>query len=425
MWEWLAGRMRRHGAAGFAGSGEATRRRARDGETVPPPPRVRAVAGTSGGRLDRAHFEADGADGGYPPGGLDVFVRMQRDAQVRACLTTKRLAVLSEGVEVHPADGSAPAKRAADAVAAQIGGVPGGAAGVVAGALDALAMGYAVGEMVWALDGTLGAVRWHDPRRFAFHAGPSGEIEEVEVRDAPDAPRFPAARFLLYAHQPRYGSPYGESDLVAAYRPWANKDAVRRMWLLGLDRFGVPTPVARIPVGYSEQQAEAVAARLRNLQSGGSLAVPADIDIRFDLDAGRVEPARAYVTAIEYEDRQIARAILGGELTTSGGADGRGSYALGRVHQEVAGDWIGALRRDLSERLLTDQLARAVALYSAGPDAPCPRVCFPDLSAAELSARRELVREMVAGGVIAPGEGWIRRYLGLPAAGESPAGKGA
>jgi hypothetical protein len=73
------------------------------------------------------HYEVDAQ--AYPPGGLDVFVRMQRDAQVRACLTTKRLAVLSEGVEVHPADSSPAAVRAADVVRDQLAGIPGGAAG--------------------------------------------------------------------------------------------------------------------------------------------------------------------------------------------------------------------------------------------------------------------------------------------------------
>jgi phage gp29-like protein len=387
--------------------------RAGERERVPSPASWRARA-SGGSRLARAEYApAAGFGGEYPPGGLDTFAAMQRDAQVRACLTTKRLAVLSEGVEVHPADGTASARRAADAVREQVDALPGGAAGVVEGALDALAMGYAVGELVWALDGSLEAVRWHNPRRFAFHAGPSGAVEEVEVRDAGGL-RFPGNRFLLYAYQGRYGSPYGESDLVAAYRAWWTKDNLRRLWLAGLDRFGVPTPVARIPAGYSAEMARQVSERLGSIQAGGALTVPADVEVSFDLDAGRVEPARAYVTAIEYEDRQIARAILGGELTATGG-DGAGSYALGRVHREVADDWIGALRRDIAGRVLTGQLARAVALYAAGPDAPCPRVRFPDLSPAELSARRDLVSRMVEGGVIAPDEGWLRAYLGLPA----------
>jgi phage gp29-like protein len=186
------------------------------------------------------------------------------------------------------------------------------------------------------------------------------------------------------------------------------------MWLTGLDRFGVPTPVAKVPTTYSQEEADRIAAMLGGIQAQSALTLPADVELSYDLDAGRVEPARAYVTAIEYEDRQIARAILGQELTSSGDSGG-GSHALGDIHAGVQDDWIQALRRDLSDQPLA-QLARAITRYSVGPDAPAPAIRFPNLSASDLRVRRELVEKMVTGGVVAAGEGWIRRYLGLPAA---------
>jgi phage gp29-like protein len=341
---------------------------------------------------------------------------MQRDAQVRACLTTKRLAVLSESVEVHPSDGTAHARRAADVVRAQLACLPGGAAGIVAGALDALAMGYAVGEIVWAIDGSLAAVKWHDPRRFAFRAAVDGTVEEVEVLDAAATGgglRFSADRFVLYAYQPRYGSPFGESDLTAAYEPWTRKAALRKMWLTALDRFGTPLPVARVPSGWSQEQADRLAAQLSNANNESALVVPSEVQIDAILDTGRVEPARAFVAAIEYEDIQIARAILGQELTTQAGG-GHGSYALGRVHQGVQDDWIQALRADLAESVLTQQVARRIAVMSLGPDAPAPRVAFPNLTPTELSARRELIGALLDGAVVAPSEPWLRSWLGVP-----------
>ena len=121
-----------------------------------------------------------------------------RDAQVRACLTTKRLAVRSETVAVFPADDSPLAGRAAALVRDQLNALPdGGADGIVAGALDALVAGWAIGELVWSVEGTLAAIRWHDPRRFVLHADPdSGEIDHVEVTDA--RLRFPSDRFVRW-----------------------------------------------------------------------------------------------------------------------------------------------------------------------------------------------------------------------------------
>lgn len=334
---------------------------------------------------------------------------MEHDGQVRACLTTKRLSVLSETAEVRPGDASPDAKRAADSVRAQLNAIPGGVAGLVAGALDALSMGYAVGELVFADDGTLRAVKWHDPRRFAAVAGESGDVVAVELLDG-EPTLFPASRFVWYTYQSRYGNPYGESDLVAAYRPFAEKDEVRRMWLQGLDRFGVPTPIASVPNYWTEAQIEDLSRKLSNLQNQTVITVPQDVRIGYDLDAGRVEPARAYLTKIEYEDTQIARAILGQDMTTQGAT---GSLASAQVHADVLTDWVQSLRSDVAH-CLTTQVASRIAQYTVGYTVATPIIAFPNLSPAELAARRELVTKMLTGQVIAPSEGWIRGWLGLP-----------
>jgi phage gp29-like protein len=341
---------------------------------------------------------------------------MQHDPQVRACLTTKRLAVLSEAVEVHPADSSALSVRAANVVRDQLAALRGGAAGIVAGALDALAMGYAVGELVWNLDGSLSKILWHDPRRFQFVADGTGEVQELVLLDS--ALRFPANRFVLYAYQSRYVNPYGESDLVAAYRPWSQKDQVQRMWLSTLDRFGAPTPIARVPSNWNQAEIDNLSGLLSRLQSESSLVVTKDVEFDATFVAGRVEPAKAFDTAALWYDTQIARAILGQELTTQGSsASASGSYALGKVHQDVADDWIQALRAELAECVLTGQVARQITLMTLGPDTPCPLVRFANLTPDELGRRRQLVRDLVSGGIVAPSEGWIRTWLGIPAEG--------
>ncbi|MBC7808499.1 MAG: DUF935 family protein [Akkermansiaceae bacterium] len=381
-----------------------------------PAERVPLRVRTSGGRVSASHYEQI-SDGTYPPGGLDTFRRMERDGQIRACLTTKRLSVLSETAQIRPGDDSPDAKRAADSARTQLNAIPGGVAGLVTGALDALSMGYAVGELVFAQDGTLAAVKWHDPRRFAAVAGESGDVVAVELLEGGHSGNgvsaeilFPASRFVWYTYQKRYGNPYGESDLVAAYRSFAEKDSVRRMWLQGLDRFGVPTPVATVPTNWTQKQIDELSARLGTLQSETSIVVPHGVTIGYDLDAGRVEPARAYLTKIEYEDTQIARAILGQDMTTQGAT---GSLASARVHADVLCDWVQSLRSDIAQ-CLSAQVAARIAQYTVGYGVATPVISFPNLSPAELAARRELVEGMITGQVVAPTEMWIRDWLGIP-----------
>jgi phage gp29-like protein len=349
----------------------------------------------------------------YPPGGLDTFLRMQRDAQVRACLTTKRLSVLSKSVEVHPADDSASARASAAMVTAAVKAIPGGWGGIALGALDALAMGYSVGEYIWGLDGQLLKVFWHDPRRFQFMADAYGDVNGLAVLDS--GQELGRGAFVLWAHQAKYGNPYGESDLVAAYRPWSEKDLIQRMWLTALDRFGAPVPVARVPISWGQEDIDQLSATLAKLQNESCLVVTNDVEIDAKLDAGRVEPAHAFVTATQEKDTQIARSILGQELTTQGSSGGSGSYALGQVHQDVQTDWIEAIRADLGECVLTGQVAAKLCEMMM-PGAPVPRVAFSDLSAEELAARRDLLDKLLSGQVVAPSESWIRRWIGIPEA---------
>ena len=79
--------------------------------------------------------------------GYAVYDQMQRDAQVQACLTIKKLAVLSRGWQVHPASESAKDRRIADFVRFTLEDMRGSILDVLFNALDALAKGMSILEM--------------------------------------------------------------------------------------------------------------------------------------------------------------------------------------------------------------------------------------------------------------------------------------
>ena len=339
---------------------------------------------------------------------------MRRDAQVRACLTTKRLSVLSEDAHVYPANDTPLARRVAVVVEETLRNLPGGGiGGVVAGALDALTTGYALAELIWDTDspGTLRRVAWRDPRKFVLLADAGGNVVAVRPSHLPDSEPMAAARFVLYTYQSRYGSPLGESDLAAAYEPWWRKQTLNRMWLSALDRFGTPPVVATIPPGFPQKDADDLARQLARLQTESAITVPSGITVEFDRQ--RLEPGAGFAAAVSYQDAQIARAILGQELTSSGGA-GTGSYALGKVHQGVSDDWIQSLRSDLAATVLTGQLSRRITEAVFGDARLAPVITFPNLTDVELLARRETISLLLSGKVVAPDESWIRGWLGVP-----------
>ncbi|MBC8143163.1 MAG: DUF935 family protein [Armatimonadetes bacterium] len=385
--------------------------------TAPPVVNSATRTRTSGNRVSALQllplYEGafDGAS--LPPGGGATIEKMRRDAQVRSCLTTKRLSVLSEDAHVYPANDSADAKRAARLVEETLRRLPGGIGAVVSGALDALATGYALGELVWdAENGYLAQIRWHDPRRFALLADASGAVVAIKpVGAGTDTAPIPRERFVLYTYQSRYGSPFGESDLIAAHEPWWRKQTLNRMWLSALDRFGTPPVVATIPTGFGQKMADDLAAQLARLQTESAITVPAGVGVTFDQQ--RLEPGAGFLSAVAYQDAQIARAVLGQELGSQAGT-GAGSYALGKVHQAVGDDWIQSLRSDIAASLLSAQIARRITETFFGDAQNAPTITFPNLTDAELLARRETVGLLLSGKVVAPDEAWIRGWLGVP-----------
>jgi phage gp29-like protein len=86
-----------------------------------------------------------------------------------------------------------------------------------------------------------------------------------------------------------------------------------------------------------------------------------------------------YLEAIDYHNREIARAILGQTLTTE---DSRriGSLALGKVHLQVLIMQLAGLRRNLAERVMNEQFIRPLIELNFGPGL-YPKLAFeePDL----------------------------------------------
>ena len=169
------------------------------------------------------------------PGGYAALRRMQNDPQVKACLSTKKFAVLSQGWEVHAAS-PAPADIAvADFVRGCFSDLRGSLLDDLYDVLDALALGVSLTEINYKLieggpnAGKVGllSLKAKDPSDFQFETdtflnltglrGSTGAVYDVE-------------KFVVYAYMPAYENPMGTSDLRAAYRPWFVKGQLLNWW---------------------------------------------------------------------------------------------------------------------------------------------------------------------------------------------------
>ena len=77
--------------------------------------------------------------------------------------------------------------------------------------------------------------------------------------------------------------------------------------------------------------------------------------------------------------------------------------------------YLHKLQRDLEQGVVGEQIIRRLVGYNFPPGTACPSFSLGQIDDGQLAAAGTLIKDLVAGQVIAPDEPWIRGYLGLPA----------
>ncbi|MCC6483813.1 MAG: DUF935 family protein [Armatimonadetes bacterium] len=305
--------------------------------------------------------------------GLEVYDRMQTDAQIAAALVTKKFAALSGGWRVTPAS-----ERREDVQAAQfchraLEEMKGTVEDALYGVLDALAKGYSVAEMNFARVGDrvgLASIKQKDPALFEFETDEYLNITAlVRIGTDGDEPRkLPVEKFIIYTYMPTYADPRGRSDLRSCYRHWWTKDVILRFFASYLERFGSPVVKGTYRRGATRAQQEDLLRILDRIQQETAIVIPEDVTV--DLLQAGLQGEKGFLEAIAYHDRQMAKAILGETLTQEEGLR-TGALALAKVHQDTLKLRLQKIKRDLEETVAREQILRPLTrLNFAGAAVP-------------------------------------------------------
>lgn len=361
--------------------------------------------------------------------GYSIYDQMQRDAQVQACLQIKKFAVLSRGWEVHPASNDLRDREVAEFVRFALEDMRGSILDVLFNALDALAKGFSVMEINYRIidrepyRGMIGlaSIKSKDPSTFVFdmdeylnmrslRRANDGVVSGMNSRNTGGVPGLPPEKFVVYSYSPRYESPYGTSDLRAAYKHYWSKDVLMRFLNVYLEKYGSPTAKGSYKRGTPRSAQEELLRVLDKVQQQTAIVIPDDVQVEL-IEAQRGGEA-GYLQAMEFHDKQIAKAILCQTLTTDEGTR-VGSLALAKVHMDVLKMCLRKLKRDLEETLMCEQVVRRLVDYNFAA-AAYPSFSLGPLEDRDLDSLANAITKLVSGEVIRPDEAWIREYLGLP-----------
>lgn len=292
----------------------------------------------------------------------------ERDPMVQTALTLKRLGVLAAEGQIVPAAETPSARRKAAFVERAFARMEGSTQTVLDAAMDAFLRGWSIQELVFEQDREgiwLRAVRPKDPDLFGLKMDRYGRIEEVRL-EVPDAApvSLPKGKFVIYRYRADYRNLRGRSDLQTVTPHVLAKNELTTAWKLHLERFASPTMLGAFEAGVSAADRQAVLGALNEMARVNAIVHPREITV--SKVGGEREASTGYIDAIDFHNREIARAILGQTLTTDEGRR-MGSLALGKVHLQVFLLQLSALRRELADTVITEQIIRPLVEMNFGP----------------------------------------------------------
>ena len=325
---------------------------------LPPPPSCREVAATLDGRdITRDYWSAlelllpqdsvlQERGGNYA-----LYEEVLRDDQVASTFQQRRLAVTSAEWGVRPGGPDRQSRKAADQLQSILEII--GWDGITEKMLYGVFFGYAVAECLWERDGTeitLSAIKVRKQRRFAFDE--QGKLRLL-LRDNPRGEKVPERKFWHFcAGSDHDDEPYGLGLAHWLYWPVYFKRNGIKLWLIFMDKFGMPTAKGIYPVNATEEEKRRLLSALRAIQTDSGIIIPEGMQIEL-IEAARGGEVR-YETFVDRMNAAIAKVVLSQTLTT----DAAGGIYKAEVQKSVRNE---VVRADAD--LVCDTFNRSVARW--------------------------------------------------------------
>lgn len=250
--------------------------------------------------------------------------------------------------------------------------------------LSAVWAGYSATEIVWKPNGrnlVLDYLATYHPYSVTFHVNERGRLQMVRQINQLEAlgADIPAEKCLVFSYRKRFNNYYGKSAFKPIRKNWLLKDAVLKMWVRALDKFGTPILAALVPEGMVQDpetgkeisQLEYATKVLENVQNGTALVFSARESTskgqlpKIDTVAtGGAGTGDAFNGAVSYYNKMLTRGLLVPSLVFDEGARS-GSLALGQSHFDSFMLMARALYSQLKEGLLDQFVARLIT-YNFG-----------------------------------------------------------
>lgn len=343
--------------------------------------------GLSPVRLAQIFREADSGDVLRQ---MELFEELEeKDTHLFSQMQTRKLAVTGLEWEVQPCSGEERDQQIAAFIRKQLENME-FFNDALLDILDAVGKGISVLEIGWTVrDGynVIESLDWVHQKKLFWDS----MTDEMLLRttEHPEGISFPRNKFVIHRYKARSGHESRAGLLRVVSWMYLFKNYTLKDWVSFCEVFGMPIRLGKYNQSASEEDKRQLIEAIYSIGSDAAGIIPDSAVIEF-IEANKTSTVDIYERLARYCDEQVSKAVLGQTLTSDSGG---GSYAQGKVHNDVRKDLTKADAETLEKTIRRDIIGPLVE-YNFGPDAGIPDFKFNSEEPEELKDTVEIYRTL-------------------------------
>lgn len=288
----------------------------------------------------------------------------EKDDEIFSLLQTRKSQVAGLDWDVKPVDDSQQQKENAEFVKQTIKDIP-HFSKAITHLLDAIAKGYAVQEIIWGVKNGQNIVErleWRHQKHFRWDEETASELRLLDDRNIINGLPIPDKKFIIPIMLAKSGIPARGALLRICVWLYMFKNFSMKDWTIFIEVFGMPIRVGKYDNNAGVKDKEVLLSAIRLLSQDTAVMIPKSMEIEF-IESKKTGSIDVYERFQVHMNKQLSKVILGQTLTSDAGD--KGSFSLGKVHNEIRRLLQISDAKQLSETL-THDLSRPITIFNKG-----------------------------------------------------------
>lgn len=323
---------------------------------------------------------------------MELFEEMEeKDTHLFSQMQTRKLAVTGLDWEIRSFSEEETDKQIAEFVEKQLKALE-NLDEIFIDMLDAIGKGVSVMEIEWGVNAEglniITDIEYVHPKKLLWDS----QTDELKIctRDFPSGISLPENKFIIHRYKAKSGhtSRAGILRVVAWMYLFKNYDI--KDWVSFCEVFGMPLRLGKYSAAASEDDKRALMEAIYSIGTDAAGMVPDSTVIEF-IESQKTSSVEIYEMLARYCDEQISKAVLGQTLSADSGG---GSYAQGKVHNEVRHDLTVADAKALAVTIRRD-IIRPLVEYNFGFGVNTPFFSFDCKEMEDQKEKAEIYKTLV------------------------------